>query len=561
MKRIVLIYAGLLVIMVAAMIGVTIRMRALERNEQRHALSAENERLALWRMESQLLPLILTESDRDYDQPRFLESDALAPPPEVSCYFRCDSAGSVKLLGIAGDESGEKSRSTDTSEIQALLVSDFGNPLFFETLEESSTSSKILVADNEPNPARQTSSSPFLTEEMQGGQQASRSQNEFETRTMNNSVMQQQFVNQGQRLTGFNVLDATGPHPMTAFWIDHHLYLARNLGGGKIQQAEGCLLDWEHLKPELLDVIRDLLPQADLEPLPPDEPGDHHTLATLPVRLIPGDPNLSDLPVSSALRPTLTVAWSCFLLSAAALGVMLFVVVRLSERRAAFVSAVTHELRTPLTTFRLYSDLLADRNSVSEEKYDRYIGTLRNEAERLEYLIENVLSWSRLEQSAETQLIEDIDWNDLFQRIESSLRDRATQAGMTLEISGESIDPPIRFRGNRTAVERILFNLIDNACKYAKQSDEKTIHIELNQDHDSVRIGVRDHGPGISSAVRARIFQPFTKSAQEAARSAPGIGLGLSLSRRLARDMQGDLVLATSTSAGTTFELRFPRGH
>lgn len=561
MKRIVVIYAGLLVIMVAAMIGVTLRMRALERNEQRQALSAENERLALWRMESQLLPLILMESDRDYDHPRFLESDALAPPPEVSCYFRCDSAGSVELLGLAGDEFGGKSQSADSAEIQELLASDFRNPLFFDTLEVSSGSPEILVVDDEPNPAQKASISQIPNEELQLRQQASRSQNEFETRASNTMLMQQQFVNQGQRLTGFNFPVSTGPHPMTAFWIDRHLYLARNLEGGKIQQAEGCLLDWEHLKPELLAVIRDLLPKADLEPLPPDEPGDHHTLATLPVRLIPGPPNLSDLPVSSALKPTLTVAWSCFLLSAAALGMMLFGVVRLSERRAAFVSAVTHELRTPLTTFRLYSDLLADRESISEEKYDRYIGTLRNEAERLEYLIENVLSWSRLEQSAETQLIEDIDWNDLFQRIESSLRDRATQAGMSLEIPGESTDRPVRFRGNRTAVERILFNLIDNACKYAKQSDEKTIHIELKQDHNFVRIGVRDHGPGISPEVRSRIFQPFTKSAQEAARSAPGIGLGLSLSRRLARDMQGDLVLATSTSAGTTFELRLPRGH
>jgi signal transduction histidine kinase len=301
---------------------------------------------------------------------------------------------------------------------------------------------------------------------------------------------------------------------MTAFWIADHLYLARNLGGGKNPQAEGCLLDWNQLKPTLIESVRDLLPEADLVPLAPDEPGDHQTLANLPIRLVPGEPVLGNLPVSSALKPTLIVAWSCFLLGSVALGILLFGVVRLSERRAAFVSAVTHELRTPLTTFRLYSDLLANRDSITREKYDRYIETLKNEAERLEYLIENVLSWSRLERSAETQLIEEIDWTEFFERIESPLRDRAAQAGMSLEVAEAEQESPLRFRGNRTAVERILFNLIDNACKYAKHADDKRIHLELSREERNVKISIRDHGPGIAAEVRPRLFSSRSPNRQ-----------------------------------------------
>lgn len=559
MKRVVLVYGVLLVVMVAAMIGVTVRLLALERNEQRQTFSAENERLALWRMESQLLPLVLEESARNYRSPQFRSSILKSPPHEVRCYFRCDSPGNVEILAAA-DDSGMTMRSVRSPDLQELIAADLGNPLFMSTLEKSSIPAKTVMADNDrelPSQLNQAAQNDRPNQEVSPVSQIDRSRNEFQSRTTNTMNLRSQYVNQDQRISGFNLSAAEGPHPMTAFWIDRHLYLARNLQNGKVRQAEGCLLDWNQLERALLDSIGDLLPQADLKPLPPDEPGDHHALAALPIRLIPGEPSLSNLPVSSALKPTLTVAWSFFLLSAAALGVLLFGVVRLSERRAAFVSAVTHELRTPLTTFRLYSDLLADRESLPEEKYDRYIDTLRNEAERLEYLIENVLSWSRLEKSAETQSIEDLDWGEFLGRTESSLRERAAQAGMTLEIASET-DLPTRFRGNRTAAERILFNLVDNACKYARPSHDKRIEIAPGANDQTVSIFVRDHGPGIPEAVRARLFRPFTKSAEEAARSAPGIGLGLSLSRRLARDMQGDLVLVESCSNGSTFELRLP---
>jgi signal transduction histidine kinase len=549
--------------MVATMIGVTLRMLALERNEQRQALSAESERLALWRMESQLLPLVLEESARNFQSPQFQSSVLKSPPAEVRCYFRCDSSGNVEILEAADDDSGQKVPSAASSDMQTLIAGDLRNPLFMSTLEESSAPAETLIADNEQVSPSQLNQQAQVEERNQETSQVSqivRSQNEFQNRMANNTEFQRQYLGQGLRVNGMNYFASNGPNPMTAFWIDRHLYLARELENGNVRQAEGCLLDWNQLKPVLLESIRDLLPDADLEPLPPDEPGDHLTVATLPLRLIPGEPRLNNLPVSSALKPTLTVAWSCFLLSAAALGVMLFGVVRLSERRAAFVSAVTHELRTPLTTFRLYSDLLADREALSEEKYDRYIDTLKNEAERLEYLVENVLSWSRLERSAETQLIEDIDWNDLYERIESSLQERAAQAGMELEYSLQEDNAPILIRGNRTAIERILFNLIDNACKYAGSSDDNRLEIDLSANDRKVSINIRDHGPGISDEVRLRLFWPFTKSAEEAARSAPGIGLGLSLSRRLARDMQGDLRLVESSSSGSTFELRLPRG-
>ncbi|MCK4623757.1 MAG: ATP-binding protein, partial [Phycisphaerae bacterium] len=95
-------------------------------------------------------------------------------------------------------------------------------------------------------------------------------------------------------------------------------------------------------------------------------------------------------------------------------------------------------------------------------------------------------------------------------------------------------------------------------CRYAARSDRRKVHIELDRRGRYGLIRVRDHGPGIAAAEIRRLFRPFHKSANEAARSAPGVGLGLALSRQLARDMNGDLRLDEQVKDGACFELLLP---
>ena len=112
---------------------------------------------------------------------------------------------------------------------------------------------------------------------------------------------------------------------------------------------------------------------------------------------------------------------------------------------------------------------------------------------------------------------------------------------------------------DRSAVERILSNLVDNACKYARQAADRRIHLEGGADSRAVWLSVADHGPGLSRAELRRLFRPFHKSAGEAAQSAPGVGLGLALSRRLARAQGGDLRFESPEGRGASFVLRLPR--
>ena len=139
---------------------------------------------------------------------------------------------------------------------------------------------------------------------------------------------------------------------------------------------------------------------------------------------------------------------------------------------------------------------------------------------------------------------------------------------MRLVIEADEQVLPATVRADASAVEQVLFNLVDNACKYAVTAADKRIHLEVRASgtlkngsltrSGGILISVRDHGPGIASADARRLFRPFSKSAHEAARSAPGVGLGLALSRRIARDLGGNLRIDRSVRDGACFVLSLP---
>jgi len=291
-----------------------------------------------------------------------------------------------------------------------------------------------------------------------------------------------------------------------------------------------------------------------------------HMLASAPVRLLPGPVPEDPDPTVSPIRISLVIAWACVLLAALAVGLLLMGAMTLSERRGAFVSAVTHELRTPLTTLRMYTEMLAEGMIRDDQKRRDYLQTMRAEADRLGHLVENVLAYSRIERGRARGHVVALPAGELIDRVRQRLIDRAEQVGMHIMIhpSDAATDgkapetDPLFVRADPSAVEQILFNLVDNACKYAASASDRCIHIQPGRQDDHVAIRVWDSGPGISLDGRRRLFRPFSKSAREAANTAPGVGLGLALSRRLAREMGGDLSLDPVPGIGAAFVLSLP---
>jgi signal transduction histidine kinase len=359
------------------------------------------------------------------------------------------------------------------------------------------------------------------------------------------------------------VTDIAGEGVFKPLWVSSELVLARRVNFADRFVVQGVWLNWTNLRQSLHASVKDLFPSAEILPvLSMNTDPQARLLASIPARLVTGPASLAELPNWSPVRTALVVAWLCVLLAALAVAVLLHGTVSLSERRAAFVSAVTHELRTPLTTFKMYSEMLAEGMISDEKKRKNYLSTLWSEANRLSHLVENVLAYARLERGSARSRVERVSLGQLIDRVKERLDQRAAQAGMQVVVDSDERALGTVVNVDTSAVEQILFNLVDNACKYAAPTaSERLIHLEALPDGKFAMLRVRDHGEGISAAGARRLFQPFSKSAHEAAHTAPGVGLGLALCRRLSRSMGGDLRLDALTSGGACFVLTLPVSH
>jgi len=351
---------------------------------------------------------------------------------------------------------------------------------------------------------------------------------------------------------------------MTAFapvWIDGELVLVRRvrvLGNEKLQ---GIWLKKQEILELLLDEVSDLFPTSRLEPYldKVSEDTEENVMLKLPFILIPQQSSFSLVAVSirDVIDGPIGLAWVGVGFALVAGFFMLRGVIKMSERRAAFVSSVTHELRTPLTTFRLYSDMLSSGLVKEPATKQKYLETLRSESERLTHLVENVLAYSQIERGgASAQKSEELCLGALVERSTERLDARAHEEGMKLQVHMTKLDSERKLQINSTAVEQILFNLVDNAAKYACEGGS-VITLTAEFQKNNLRIAVCDQGQGICRRERGRLFKPFHKTAEQAASTKPGVGLGLALCRRLARAMKGDLVYENADQ-GSCFVLKIP---
>lgn len=351
---------------------------------------------------------------------------------------------------------------------------------------------------------------------------------------------------------------------MRPVWLSQdQLMLVRKVAYPDRTVIQCCWLDWPRLREYLMGEIADLFTRAELVPVTnPDSADLSRTSAILPVELhlheglseeLQGPLEQSD--AGGGVWPALAGAWVATGLAVLAMAVLLAGVLRLSARRAVFVSAVSHELRTPLTTFRMYSEMLADGVITEPQQQASYLQTLRTEAERLGHLVDNVLEYAGLEHRVQRSSRQTLVVGDLIQRVRPSLVALAEQAGIPWQ---EEFQPEALGLGVRTdpsAVERVLVNLVDNAVKYGQDGERKGVSLSVVSDSaERVRIEIRDFGRGVSRQQQRRMFQAFSRSDEDSAGGTPGVGLGLSLCKKIARELGGNLRFEAG-EPGSRFQL------
>ena len=226
---------------------------------------------------------------------------------------------------------------------------------------------------------------------------------------------------------------------------------------------------------------------------------------------------------------------------------------REASQQVSFVNQVSHELKTPLTNIRLYADLLEhDLEQVEadqSEKPLRRLEVISSEAQRLSRLIGNVLTFAR--QQRDTLQLHPVSVNviELVRQIADRFTPSLQNHGIEIQVSGEPgndlwLDPDF--------VEQILGNLISNVEKYAATGRRLEIRVAVSS--GLATIDVIDLGPGIPAAHRASVFQPFSRLSSDL-RASTGTGIGLSITRELARLHGGDVELKDSAT-GCWFQVR-----
>lgn len=227
---------------------------------------------------------------------------------------------------------------------------------------------------------------------------------------------------------------------------------------------------------------------------------------------------------------------------------------RANEAKSRFLADMSHEIRTPLAAIMGFSELLENDPSQTSA----FIGIVKRNAKHLASLIDDILDLSKIEAKQVTLERSKVDLNEEIGHIISTLEMRARDKGVTIEHS--CLGPPqSAFWTDPTRLRQILLNVIGNAVKFTKQG-----HIEvlvrvvqsLGGARDLAIFTITDTGCGIASRNHQKIFEPFMQESAETVRKYGGTGLGLALSRHLARLLGGDLVLKESVQGqGSTFEI------
>ncbi len=222
--------------------------------------------------------------------------------------------------------------------------------------------------------------------------------------------------------------------------------------------------------------------------------------------------------------------------------------------KSDFLAVMSHELRTPLAAIMGYQELLADGiTGPITEQQGQQLGRIKASARHLLSLIDEILTFTRLDAGRETVLVEQMDIQDSMKQAAEIVEPLLDAKKLELKI----ISPanPVSIESDPTKVRQILVNLLSNAVKF---TDSGSVTLEGKSLKSEVQLIVSDTGIGIQPDNLNRIFDPFWQVEQKATRRATGTGLGLTVCRRLANLMGGDIAVTSAPGEGTKFTVTLP---
>jgi PAS domain S-box-containing protein len=227
-----------------------------------------------------------------------------------------------------------------------------------------------------------------------------------------------------------------------------------------------------------------------------------------------------------------------------------------NQAKSEFLAVMSHELRTPLNAIGGYAQLLdlGIRGPVTEQQRVDLERIMRSQTYLLS-LINDVLNFAKIESGHLQVELEDVAVDELVNGTSDFVRPQLRERGLGFNLS--ACPSSLHVRADREKVQQILLNLLSNALKFTPSGGE--IALSCGEADGFVEVVVRDTGLGIAPEKLGSIFEPFVQVDRRFKREQEGIGLGLAISRELARAMNGDLTVESREGEGSTFVLRLPK--
>ncbi len=227
---------------------------------------------------------------------------------------------------------------------------------------------------------------------------------------------------------------------------------------------------------------------------------------------------------------------------------------RLDMARREFVANVSHELRTPITTIKSYAETILDMAG-EETPETGFIRVIENEADRMTRIVTDLLTLSRLDNSAKAALDKKVfDLSELVESVVEKLKINANNLGLALNYKEEG--DTSGFFGDRDRMEQVITNIISNAVKYTPPGG--TVEVVCSARYTEAVVRVTDNGIGIPEKDLPRIFERFYRVDKARSRESGGTGLGLAIAKELVEMHGGKIEIKSREGKGTSVTIRVP---
>ncbi|MGP0566959.1 MULTISPECIES: two-component system histidine kinase PnpS [unclassified Nitrospina] len=230
---------------------------------------------------------------------------------------------------------------------------------------------------------------------------------------------------------------------------------------------------------------------------------------------------------------------------------------RLENMRRDFVANVSHELRTPITSIKGFVETLLSGALNEPDNADRFLQIVARQADRLNAIIDDLLSLSRIEQDSEREgiVIKETGLRQLLETAIQQCNARALEKNIVIELD---CDPELKVALNPPLMEQAVVNLVDNAIKYS--GEDTTVRVAAAASHQQVVVSVKDQGRGIESEHLPRLFERFYRVDKARSRQMGGTGLGLAIVKHIAQAHGGKVSVKSKVGEGSVFHIHLPVG-